>query len=86
MIRAVVLLGLAASCSAFVATPVLPSRTQVARAAPLAAQMVVEPASVDAATQLMALQIPVPALTPAKVGRQPSELHPSLLPPETFVR
>merc|ERR1712227_413901 len=33
---------------------------------PVAPQMVVEPAAVDAASQLLALAIPIPAYTPAK--------------------
>ena len=72
MLRSLVLCALVASCSAFVATPMLPQRSQIARSAPISTQMVVEPSSIDAATQLMALQIPIPAYSPAKVRLAPA--------------
>eukprot|EP00966_Prymnesium_polylepis_P257235 5942309-Prymnesium_polylepis.1 len=69
MMRSVLALCFVANAAAFVATPMLPQRTQVARAAPIAApQMMVEPSAVDAATTLTALVLPIPAYSPAKVG------------------
>merc|ERR1719198_959288 len=61
------LLGLmACSAAAFTATPLLPSRAAVARPAPVASPtMVVEPSSLDSSL-LLALQLPIPAFTPAK--------------------
>merc|ERR1719198_26523 len=64
--RVLAVLALVASCSAFVATPVLPQRTQVARAAPISTQMVVEPSSLDLVSQQLALVLPIPAYSPAK--------------------
>ncbi|KAL3912019.1 MAG: hypothetical protein SGPRY_008481 [Prymnesium sp.] len=64
--RSTLLLGLATACSAFVATPMAAQRARAVQAAPLSPQMLVEPSSVDAASQLMAMQIPITAYTPAK--------------------
>ena len=66
MLRALLLAVAAASASAFsVVTPVTAAVRPVvaAKAAPL---MVLEPTSLDAASQLLAMSIPIPAYTPAK--------------------
>jgi len=66
-LRCLALLAFASTATAFVATPMLSQRTHAVRSAPLAApQMVVEPAGIDAATQMLALVLPIPALTPQK--------------------
>ena len=74
MLRALLLAVAAASASAFsVVTPVTAAVRPVvaAKAAPL---MVLEPTSLDAASQLLAMSIPIPAYTPAKVWPRPSAL------------
>ena len=74
MLLSLLLVVAAASASAFsVVAPVTPAMRPVvaATAAPL---MVVEPSSLDAASQLLALSIPIPAYTPAKVCPSSLEL------------
>ena len=65
--RSLMLLALVGAASAFVATPLAPTRGAVAlRPAVAAPSMLIEPQTVDSATQLMALALPIPAFTPAK--------------------
>lgn len=66
--RSLMLLALIGAASAFVATPLAPSRGAIAlRPAAAAPSMLIEPqTAVDSATQLMALVLPIPAFSPAK--------------------
>lgn len=62
-----VLAALAAVAEAFVATPMRPAALRASVAPAVAApSMVLEPTSVDAATTLLAIGLPIPAFTPAK--------------------
>ena len=68
MMRALLVLSALASASAFVATPMRSAAMRPAAAASLASAptMLVDPASVDATTALVALSLPIPAFSPAK--------------------
>jgi len=67
MARFLVLAMMACTVSAFTATPsLLASRSAVARPAPVAPQMVVDPSGLDASSLQLALALPIPAFTPAK--------------------
>jgi len=61
------LFALLPTCSAFMVTPVVPQRMPVVRTAPATVQMAIEPSAVDAASQMLAMQIPIPAYTFSKV-------------------
>eukprot|EP00327_Prymnesium_parvum_P008475 CAMPEP_0182816536 /NCGR_PEP_ID=MMETSP0006_2-20121128/10989_1 /TAXON_ID=97485 /ORGANISM="Prymnesium parvum, Strain Texoma1" /LENGTH=131 /DNA_ID=CAMNT_0024942833 /DNA_START=29 /DNA_END=424 /DNA_ORIENTATION=- len=60
------LFALLPTCSAFMVTPVVPQRMPVVRTAPATVQMAIEPSAVDAASQMLAMQIPIPAYTFSK--------------------
>merc|ERR1719460_365990 len=64
--RSFVLLALIASASAFVASPVRPAMRAPAAVSSAPAQMALEPTSIEAASSLLALGLPIPAFTPAK--------------------
>ena len=62
-----VLAALLAVAEAFVATPMRPAALRASVAPAVAApSMVLEPSSIDAASSLLALGLPIPAFTPAK--------------------
>ena len=66
MLRRILLIALLAAAEAFVATPMRPVTRAPAAPAMTAPTMALEPSSIDAATSLIALGLPIPAFTPAK--------------------